>query len=254
MKGFAKCSIAGLGPLWLPEVRCDRSQRPWWEAARLHSMHHYIQPGERLLDIGAEMGDLSCLFASWGVGMFLVEPNPKAWPWIASTFEANQFRQRVHGWYVGLLGSERQSMLEAVRSDRLSVDYIGDGALGWPDWCANDEMDPATGFYHLAEHAEVSPVTTVDDLVNESGFTPTSITMDVEGGEMDVLYGALNTLEQCQPKVWVSIHPDFMADQYGYKKETLLDFMVGCDYTPVFLATDHEEHWMFLPESYGWRW
>lgn len=249
MKDFSKCSIAGLGPLWLPDVRCDRSQRPWWEAARLHSMHHYLQPGDRLLDVGAEMGDMSALFASWGVGIFLVEPNPKAWPWISSTFEANQFRQRVHGWYAGMLGSIDQAYTSGLRSDFHAGMFIGD--LLWPGW-ADDELEEETSFYNLNEHMPVSPVMTLDDLVEATGFAPTAITMDVEGGEMDVLLGAQNTLAAHRPKVWVSVHPTFLPN-YGHEDLDVHDFMRKAKYDPVFLATDHEEHWMYLPQEYGWK-
>jgi FkbM family methyltransferase len=197
------------------------------------------------LDVGTEMGDMSALYASWGLGIFLVEPNPKAWPWIASTFEANHLKQTVHGWYVGMLGNPKQMQ----ETNHLAV--FGDGLM-WPD-DADGEMDEATGFYHLAEHMPVSPVTTIDDLDDQTNFHPTAITMDIEGGEFDALWGATVTLMNRRPKVWVSIHPEFMADQYHHTPEELHAFMAECGYDPVFLAIDHEHHWMFLPKEYGWH-
>jgi FkbM family methyltransferase len=249
MTGFSSCTIAGLGPLTLPDVRCDRSQRPWWEAARLHCMHHYLEPGDRLLDVGSEMGDLSALFASWGVGVFLVEPNPKAWPWIASTFEANQFKQRVHGWYIGMLGSPKQAA-ESFETGLNEPHWLGDGMV-WPE-SADDDLDEETSFYNLNEHTDVSPVMILDDLVEATGFVPTAITMDVEGGEYDVLQGALTVLARDRPKVWISVHPTFLPN-YDAEDLDVHTLMRANGYDPVFLATDHEEHWMYLPQEYGWK-
>jgi FkbM family methyltransferase len=248
MSGFSSCTIAGLGPITLPDVRCDRAQRPWWEAARLHCMRHYLEPGDRLLDVGSEMGDLSALFASWGVGVFLVEPNPKAWPWIASTFEANQFKQRVHGWYTGMLGNPKQAA-ESFEAGLNEPHWLGDG-MTWPE-SADDDLDEETSFYNLNEHTDVSPVMILDDLVEATGFVPTAITMDVEGGEMDVLLGAKYTLATHRPKVWISVHPTFLSN-YGYEDLEVHEYMRKANYDQVFLATDHEEHWMYLPKEFGW--
>lgn len=246
MRGYTKTTISGLGPIWMPDHRAQRTQRGWWEAARLHSMRTMLNEHDLLLDVGAEEGDLSALFASWGLGIYLVEPNPKAWPWIASMFECNELTQRVHGWYVGLLGD-----WEAECNREVSVKgHLGD--LGWPE-CADEEGVPDHGFFHLAEHLPVSPVMTLDQLVAATKFEPTAITMDVEGGELRVMSGAVATLTCLRPKVWISVHDQFMRDMYDQTAEDLHGFMGAFDYDPVYLAHDHEEHWMYLPREYGWR-
>lgn len=252
---FEQCSIAHLGPLMLPAVRCGRPQRPWWEAARLHSMRHYLSEGDRLLDVGAEMGDMSALFASWGVDVFLVEPNPKAWPWIVQTFWANKLQQRVVGWYVGLLGGPDD---EGGRDDGVICRWNRDmPTWAWPEYAALDP-DPETGFHHLDEHAVVNEVWTVDELLADVGFVPTAITCDIEGGEIKMIEGMRETLTNHRPKVWMSIHDEFIADRYGIPYpagHTLIDnFFIEYGYDPVFLAHDHERHVMYLPKEMGWRW
>lgn len=248
---FTDCTIAGLGPLRLPIVRCDRPQRPWWEAARLHCMHHYLGDGDRLIDVGTEMGDLSALYASWGCELFLIEANPQAWPWIAATFDANDLSDHVAHWWAGLVGNQTHEQTSVL--DHRHTNFIT--ALGSDPWPVSARLSPneATGFYHLAEYMPVSPVATIDSLMMATGFEPTAITIDIEGGEFDALVGAKATIARFRPKIWVSIHPEFMADMYGHTKDNLLSLMQIIDYDPVFLATDHEEHWMFLPKEYGWR-
>ena len=248
---FVESEIAHLGPILLPRVRHDRPTRPWWEAARLHSMFHYLNlpdaPPQRVLDVGAEMGDMSALFALWGCDVFLVEPNPKAWPWIQAHFEANDLHHC--GWFTGLPGDSPTMTAE--------FGLHPDDAYNWPSFAA-DAADPETGFYHLDEHGGVAaPVMTLDQLVAETGFIPTAITVDIEGGEARLLEGMTETLREHRPRVWMSIHPEFMRDRYGIggPVDFVLDyFRTQVDYEPVFLAKDHEEHWMFLPKEEGWVW
>lgn len=258
---FVESKIAHLGPIMLPKVRHDRPQRPWWEAARLHSMRHYLGEGDRLLDVGAEMGDMSALFASWGVDVFLVEPNPKAWPWIKATFEANHLTDRVRACFVGMLGDPEHAAGMGERIRRAPRDYMfGHDIFSWLSdaWpvCADDEADPETGFFHLTEHDSVSIVDTVDQLCRKTGYVPTAITVDIEGGEIKMIEGMIETLERHRPKVWMSIHEEFIRDRYGIADGRInIDaFFTHHDYDSIFLAHDHERHVMYLPKEMGWRW
>jgi hypothetical protein len=58
--------INGRWPLLLPDHRAARPSWGWWEATRLAAMHHFIQPGDVVYDVGAEEGDFPCLFSTWG--------------------------------------------------------------------------------------------------------------------------------------------------------------------------------------------
>jgi FkbM family methyltransferase len=204
-------------------------------------MSHHISPGDLVLDVGAEEGDLSALYATWGAKVVLVEPNPKVWPSIRATWEMNDLRPVA--WWVGFLAEQ----VWAIKDDPEGIRF---DTTGWPA-CAYGELIPGHGFQHLAEHSEVTPALTIDRMVRFGGVglvePPALITMDVEGAELRVLKGAAQTLREFRPKVFASIHPAFMADLYAHSKEALLDFMAGLGYTATFLATDHEEHWMFLP-------
>jgi FkbM family methyltransferase len=222
--------INGRWPLLLPEHRAERSEWPWWEAGRLAAMWHHLGPGDVVYDVGAEEGDLPALWASWGCDVVLVEPNPRVWPNIRAIWQGNGFTPL--GFFVGFAGPEER---------RAHVPVIRDG---WPE-CAFGALIGDHGFLNLSERPDVD-VVTIDRL---AGWTkpPTAITIDVEGAELQVLLGARMTLEHDRPKVWVSVHPDFMRDGYGDDPVEIIDLMESHGYERTFIAEDHEEHWMFLP-------
>ena len=240
----------GRWPIELPEHRADRPINDWWEAQRLAAMHSRIRHHPtndmhrpHVLDIGAEEGDFSCLMSLWGADVFLVEPNPKAWPWIKATFEANG--QTPAGSFVGLLGAEAIETWDEV---------FGTTDATFPLSAYDADPTPEHGFHHLAEHAEVDHILTLDGLVDAAGFTPDIITMDVEGGELHVLEGAYKTLAQHRPEVFISIHPEFLRDLYGQDRDMVFDLMADMHYRAQFICTDHEEHWHFVPLEQQWPW
>lgn len=244
----------GRWPIRLPEHRAARPVNDWWEAQRLAAMHsrvlHHLNTCDdhwpRVLDVGAEEGDFSCLLSMWGADVFLVEPNPKAWPWIKATFEAND--QTPAGWFVGLLGSDEQRV---GLGDVCTADPL---LFTWPHAANEREPTPEHGFHHLAEHAGPTPVGTLDQLTSVVAWAPDIITMDVEGGELHCLMGAEATLREHRPEVFVSIHPEFLRDLYGQSKDDVLDLMAGHNYRAQFICSDHEEHWFFSPLEQPWPW
>lgn len=222
----------------LPPHRAARPEWPTWERERLAAMHDAIEQGDVVYDIGAEEGDFAALFATWGARLVLVEPNPKAWPNIRWTWEANKLPAPL-AWHVGLLG-EHHVIATDPDADDQDVD-------GWPA-CAYDELIGDHGFRHLGEHGGIgSSIITLDELVDATGVPPDVVTMDVEGGELYVLRGGDATLSEHHPTVFVSIHPEFMDNLYGIGDgvEAVCDLMAGHGYTGTFLAHDHEHHWMF---------
>jgi FkbM family methyltransferase len=91
------------------------------------------------------------------------------------------------------------------------------------------------------------PALTLDTLASIVGI-PQGFTMDAEGAELLVLRGAINTLRNHHPLVWVSIHPKFMMDRFKNSAEELHELMKQLGYNETLLAADHEEHWFFNPK------
>jgi hypothetical protein len=87
---------------------------------------------------------------------------------------------------------------------------------------------------------------TLDDYVARTGIVPDALTMDVEGAEMRVLQGAAVTLAEHHPQIWVSVHPDLMARDYGNQPHDVHGYLAGLGYTGTHLATDHEQHFHYF--------
>lgn len=221
----------------LPEHRAYRTDWDVWEKERLASMKEHLECGDLLFDIGAEEGDFPALFSMWGCDLVLVEPNPKVWPCIKECWDANALHPPI-GWWVGFAS-------DTIDEYPPNKDFDSRDVQGWPA-CAYGEVIPWHGFRHLAQQADATPQTTIDELAIKFGL-PAAITMDIEGSELRALRGAQRVLRDVRPKVWVSVHPEFMQDLYGHTKDQLMDYMDSFGYMAELLAIDHEEHWLFLP-------
>jgi FkbM family methyltransferase len=222
--------INGRWSLKLPKHRADRPQWPWWEATRLAHMHRHLGRGGHVVyDIGSEEGDFPALWASWGNRTVLFEPNDRVWPNLKAIWDANALDPPL-ACFPGFAAAEDSETLD-----------IPDG---WPP-SADGPVIGDHGFLNLAERDDVQRITI--DSMAQLVEPPTAITIDVEGAELIVLWGARDVLTDVRPLVWVSVHEAFMADMYSHTPGDLDTYMREKGYESTFLATDHEAHWFWSP-------
>lgn len=237
--------INGRWNLLLPEHRSGRPEWPWWEATRLAAMHHFITPGDVVVDVGAEEGDFPALFAQWGADVILIEPNPLVWPNIKAIFEANDLVSKYQGGFVGFASNHNAE----PTGNGLSIQEASLDPHEWPD-CANGPIIGNHGFRHLAQEIDTTPQATIDAIVS---YIPIDhITMDIEGSELVALRGAVGTIIQWRPYVWVSVHPDPLKDFYCQDPGEVYSLMESLDYKRIFLTFDHESHELFVPTEKCW--
>lgn len=197
---------------------------PSYERERIRTMQQVIQPDHIVFDVGAEQGDISALIASWVPhgGVVLVEPNPRVWPCIKATFEENGLTPLY--WFMGFCASDG----DARRHTETAWPLEGLGTIA-----------PAAGFLSL--NGDSAARTTLDSLVEVSGRVPDVITIDVEGGEVEVLLGAAQTLTDHRPEVFVSVHPSFLREM-GKKVDDVFLIFDQHQYRTFVLESDHEVH------------
>lgn len=221
--------------LQLPEFRAIRYLKTGplgWERERIASMRLNLGSNDVVLDVGAESGDMTALFATWVREIQVMEPNPVAWPNIRAIFDANAIPAPSAHW-VGFA-----SNLTTVAPNPSVPDPFG---LGWPA-CADGAVTPEHGFRHLAEETDTTPQITIDDFVARAGAVPTAITMDIEGAELQALTGARRLLVEHRPLVWVSVHPEFLRHHFRQTPADVYGYLESLDYRVTHLADDHETH------------
>lgn len=236
MAEMVKCRVNGQYDIILPKHRADRPEwytEKGWEKERMQNMRGRIDTGDIVMYIGSEEGDLPAIIASWGAKMILAEPNPKVWPNTKVIWKANNLENPL-ACFVGFISSQ----LTYYKNDEFVQNSF--------PACADGPVIGDHGFMELRNHN--APEITVDDLVKTIARVPDHISIDVEGSEWEVLKGAEQTIMQHKPILWVSIHPEFMIQQYGQYSADLRNWIKDRGYSETLLAYDHECHFMYLPK------
>lgn len=224
----------------IPKHRADRPD--WytsegWERARLQSMHDHIGWGDNVYYIGAEEGEFPALCQMWGADVFLFEPNPAVWPNIKAIWEANKLK--TPNMVVGFASND-DHIPEVLPYD------AGVAKDGWPN-VAHDPVIGAHGFKELYLEHQNYPQHKIDTIVRTTGYPPTALSIDVEGSEMEVLKGARQTIAQYKPKIWLSLHPEFLIQQWGIYGRDVRNWIIDLGYKEKLLAYDHEVHLYYEP-------
>lgn len=164
-----------------------------WNPDEYRAFRSVVRRGTTVLDVGANVGAYTLLFATW-VGeagrVFAFEPAPETCEGLRTHVRLNHFDDRV-------------TVVEAAVA----------GAVGRAPFA----LHPSGGASSLAlasvAGARVSVATeTIDHVCKEHGLLPALIKIDVEGAELDVLKGARNTLSLPGLHVFVEFHPAAWRD------------------------------------------
>ena len=90
---------------------------------------------------------------------------------------------------------------------------------------------------------------TIDDTVKITGHIPDMISIDVEGSEWMVLRGAVKTLEDHHPRIYLSLHPEFLYEIYKEYGFDLRNWVKNLGYKETILDYQHEVHIMYEEEK-----
>lgn len=216
------CTLNRRWEIILPEHRAARPEwytEEGWEKKRLEHMHDHISERDTVFYVGAEEGDMCGVIAQWGPEMVLFEPNERVWTNIKAIWQSNFLDPP---WlFKGFAANKTTSLDMQLGFNGISGPLISDH-----------------GFKELRDPGEI-PMVKIDDLP----ITPTVISMDVEGSEWEVLRGAEQTLRDHHPKIYLSLHPEFLHEQYGEWGAELRRWLMDLGYKETLIDYPlHEVH------------
>jgi len=222
MTEMIKCKVNGKYDIILPKHRAERPE--WftatgWEKKRLDHMHKHIKKGDVVLYVGAEEGDMCGIVATWGAKLVMFEPNDKVMPNIKAIWEANKLPDSKI--YYGFASNVTTDKAAFISTKDIEGDVIHDH-----------------GFKELRSAGKI-PQVKIDDI----DIVPDVISIDVEGSEWQVLRGAEQTLREHKPQIYLSLHPEFMREQYGEWGAELRAWLIDIGYTETLIDYPlHEVH------------
>lgn len=223
--------------VWMPDWLAEWDVYANWEKERFVSMAEHLKKGDILFDVGTEVGWCNIIYAQFvGPGnIVLIEPTAEFWPNIKATWQKNFRYIEPLQCHYGLI------------SDRTTGNFVLPRHLFPAE--AEGALIDKLAYRYIHEHGLRMPQITIDDFVMRTGIKPDALTIDVEGAEFAVIIGAHNTLTGGNLKVWISIHPELAEKDYGTIPGQLKLLMENMGYKGEYLATDHEEHWLFTKEA-----
>jgi FkbM family methyltransferase len=233
---MVQTKVNGMFDIILPKHRADREEwhtEKGWERQRLNSLMLNLGKKDVVYYVGAEEGEFPALINKYcGSQVVLFEPNPKVWPNMKAIWDAN-----------GLVVPEGMFEGFASDTDRIVGEEHTIKALhtDWPDHAKN-EVIGNHGFKELNKEADTYDQIKIDTFVEVSGIVPTALSIDVEGAEGRVLRGAEKTLREHHPKIWLSLHPEFLLQEYKEWAYELRQWVMGLGYKEELLDYQHEIH------------
>jgi FkbM family methyltransferase len=174
----------------------------------------YVEPGDVVVDVGANYGYTTTYFAS-EVGpegyVLSLEPEPDTRALLEHNVRSN--------------GYQNVAIVPAAAGDRSGTVSLFRSATNFANHSLNGSLVP-----NVRDWVEVD-VVTVDDLCESrlGDRLPTVLKVDVEGWEWAVLEGSRRTLERARPAIWLEYWPDGIRAN-GHEPRDVLDLFDALGY------------------------
>jgi FkbM family methyltransferase len=162
-----------------------------YEPEFLNALLQSVQPGDTCVDVGGNLG-YYCLLMSNLVGpkghVITFEPVAENLAVLKENIAVNEIKNVE---LVNTALGAQPGTISLIRSEPGSI----------------TSTPSVSGYAVEGEQSTTEvPVNTLDAYLEEKGWRPSVIKIDVEGAELEVLRGAVNTLHIARPTVLVEVH------------------------------------------------
>lgn len=203
-----------------------------WDREHLKGLAKVVRPGTTVVDVGANVGFYTRRFAEWvrpGGEVIAIEPEEVNFATLKRVI-GRRGLVNVRG--VQAVASEKAGSL-MLQKNRF---HPADHRIVGTSVPANGK-DSATGAAANRDCVEVRAVT-IDELLRERGWPKVSLMkIDVQGAEERVLRGAMGTLRELRPAVFMEVDEGALRGM-GSSAESVLELMVSCRYETHRLIED----------------
>jgi FkbM family methyltransferase len=202
-----------------------------WDADHLEALGKSVHRGTTVIDVGANVGFYTRRFAEWvrpGGEVIAIEPEEVNFSTLKRVIAR---RGLVNVLAVQAVASERAGSLYLQRNPFHPADHRiaeGTGVVANED---SDGSEPGSSASCQASRVRVRSVT-IDDVLRERGQPKVSLMkIDVQGAEERVLRGAMRTLRELRPPVFMEVDEAALRAM-GSSAESVLELMISCRYEP----------------------
>jgi FkbM family methyltransferase len=185
-----------------------------WDADHLEALGKLVRPGSTVIDVGANVGFYTRRFAEWvrpGGEVIAIEPEEVNFSTLKRVI-ARRGLMNVRG-------------IQAAASESAGSLFL-----------QKNPFHPAD--HRVAEAGVKVSAVTIDDVLRErrrdGDIAPCHVSLikiDVQGAEERVLRGAMRTLRELRPAVFMEVD-EAALQAMGSSAETVLEMMVSCRYEP----------------------
>ena len=172
-----------------------------------------VKPGNICLDIGANIGYYTVLMSKLGGRVWAFEPEPSNVELLRKNVEINNIYAHIFDIAISNESGDKEL-------------YLSDASHGMHRM-------------YNSIHTRNTPIKINAGQIDRFEFPKVDfVKMDVEGTEMDVLKGMINTINRCRPKMMIEFHPPTLIE-YGTDPEQLYNLLKRLGYN-IYLIPDLE--------------